>query len=326
MALITCPRCGRRISDRAEKCPTCGISKEEILRLIEEQTAREAAEQERLRKEREAKEAEDARIKAERRAEWWRTNSKNVWTAIGVLMGIIFVLIICAKINRAKEAKLIAQNIDQVLAAGDSCMHICAFDKAEKFYRKALDYNNDQDTYNRVRQKLIELNEQHKQADEKFNRALEQLQILLKEDDDVFNQNSYACLEEMKQIYPNRVMTTHYQNLAINQEKGITAMKQAPTPTKQAEHEPQATPERKAKGQGSNIYDLVVGSYTDDAKEPLREIRAKGYREAFLVAIVDDNGCPRNRVIAKRVYSKEEARKVQKALTNQGIKSWVWRH
>ena len=76
----------------------------------------------------------------------------------------------------------------------------------------------------------------------------------------------------------------------------------------------------------NNIYDLVVGSYTDDAKEPLREIRAKGYRDAFLVAIVDDNGCPRNRVIAKRVYSKEEARKVQKALTNQGIKSWIWRH
>lgn len=36
MALIICPKCGKQFSDRAEKCPQCGTSKEEVQRLIEE--------------------------------------------------------------------------------------------------------------------------------------------------------------------------------------------------------------------------------------------------------------------------------------------------
>ena len=55
MALITCPQCGKQFSDRAEKCPQCGTSKEKILYLIKEQEEREAAERERIRKERETK-------------------------------------------------------------------------------------------------------------------------------------------------------------------------------------------------------------------------------------------------------------------------------
>ena len=30
MALITCPKCGKQFSDRAEKCPQCGVSEEAL--------------------------------------------------------------------------------------------------------------------------------------------------------------------------------------------------------------------------------------------------------------------------------------------------------
>lgn len=81
MALITCPKCGKQFSDRAAKCPQCGISQEEVQRLIEEKKAQEAAEQERLRKEREAKEAEEKQL----RAEWWKKNRKYVFLIIFII-------------------------------------------------------------------------------------------------------------------------------------------------------------------------------------------------------------------------------------------------
>ena len=34
MALITCPECGRQISDRASVCIGCGIPMEEIIRIL----------------------------------------------------------------------------------------------------------------------------------------------------------------------------------------------------------------------------------------------------------------------------------------------------
>ncbi|MBQ4508682.1 MAG: leucine-rich repeat protein [Paludibacteraceae bacterium] len=71
MALIKCPKCGKEFSDRAQVCPQCGTSKEEVQRLIKEQAEREAAERERIRKEREAKEAEEARIRAKKRTTLW---------------------------------------------------------------------------------------------------------------------------------------------------------------------------------------------------------------------------------------------------------------
>ncbi len=38
MALIICPECGRKISDRAVMCPGCGIGQDEIQRMIAEKT------------------------------------------------------------------------------------------------------------------------------------------------------------------------------------------------------------------------------------------------------------------------------------------------
>ena len=87
MALIQCPKCGKEFSDRALKCPQCGTSKEEVLRLIKEQAEHEAVERERIRKE---QEAEEARI----RAEWWAANKKKIIIAI-----FLFILIIAAIIG-----------------------------------------------------------------------------------------------------------------------------------------------------------------------------------------------------------------------------------
>ena len=108
MALIKCPKCGKEFSDRAQTCPQCGTSKEEVLRLIKEQKDREAAERERIRKEREAKEAEEARIRAEKRAEWWAANKKKVGIAFLVIIAIIGILVTIIKVSNA-----VAKNRDK---------------------------------------------------------------------------------------------------------------------------------------------------------------------------------------------------------------------
>ena len=50
MALITCPKCGKRFSEHALACPQCGATKQEIERLVEEQKAKEAEERAVLKK------------------------------------------------------------------------------------------------------------------------------------------------------------------------------------------------------------------------------------------------------------------------------------
>ena len=93
MALIKCPKCGKDFSDRAQACPHCGISKEEVARLIAEQEAAEAAERERLRQERLVEEAKEERIRAEKRAEWWAANKKKVGIAVLVIIAVIGILV-----------------------------------------------------------------------------------------------------------------------------------------------------------------------------------------------------------------------------------------
>ena len=117
MALITCPKCGKQISERATACPHCGISKEEIQHLIAEKEAAEAAELERLRKEREAKEAEEARIRAEKRAEWWKLNKKWIISCI-----VIFIV--------SFTSYFIYVNRDTVVASNAKDISIFRFRKA----------------------------------------------------------------------------------------------------------------------------------------------------------------------------------------------------
>lgn len=76
----------------------------------------------------------------------------------------------------------------------------------------------------------------------------------------------------------------------------------------------------------NEVYDLVVGAYSGDVEEPLREIRAKGFSNAFVVSVVDNNGRPMRRVVAKRTYSKEDALRVKNALKSNHIDSWIWHH
>ena len=89
MALITCPKCGKRFSEHAEKCPQCGMSKGEALLLIQkqdEEAIREAEEQERIRKERAEKEA----VEADKRMELWITVISVLAISIIFCIGLIF--------------------------------------------------------------------------------------------------------------------------------------------------------------------------------------------------------------------------------------------
>ena len=90
MALINCPRCGGKISERAQRCPHCGGTKQEM-----EQIAEEAHIQ--------AKEVEEF---AAQRREWEKNNKKKVYIALAIIIG------------------LAASIITFKVASGDSCASI----------------------------------------------------------------------------------------------------------------------------------------------------------------------------------------------------------
>lgn len=98
MALIICPKCGKKISEHAEKCPMCGTYKNDFQHIREEKKAMEAAEQERLRIERETEKKrirlEKARLRKERRTIWWKTNKRIVFSCIVVSSVILSVFLI----------------------------------------------------------------------------------------------------------------------------------------------------------------------------------------------------------------------------------------
>ena len=224
MALIECPKCGKMFSEHAHACPQCGLSKGEVLALIEKReeeirlaAQRKAAElerqrreeQERLRKEREEKEAEEARIRAEKRAEWWKKNRKKVWITIAIFVSIISVIIAVPKIRNAIAERKLNQMVEAYLFSGDSCVNVFAFEEANSFYQKAIYWKNDSET----RDRIAKLYKAKAKADEDYNVALEKLKILLEADDNEFNRYSNECLDKMITIYPNRTETIYYKNL-----------------------------------------------------------------------------------------------------------------
>lgn len=224
MALIECPKCGKMFSVHAQACPQCGLSKGEVLALIEKReeeirlaAQRKAAElerqrreeQERLRKEREEKEAEEARIRAEKRAEWWKKNRKKVWITIAIFVSIISVIIAVPKIQNAIAERKINQKVEAYLFSGDSCVNVFAFEEANSFYQKAIYWKNDSET----RDRIAKLYKAKAKADADYNVALEKLKILLEADDNEFNRYSNECLDKMIAIYPNRTETIYYKNL-----------------------------------------------------------------------------------------------------------------
>lgn len=224
MALIECPKCGKMFSVHAQACPQCGLSKGEVLAWIEKReeeirlaAQRKAAElerqrreeQERLRKEREEKETEEARIRSEKRAEWWKKNGKKVWITIAIFVSIISVIIAVPKIQKAIAERKLNQMVEAYLFSGDSCVNVFAFEEANSFYQKAIYWKNDSET----RDRIAKLYKAKAKADADYNVALERLKILLEADDNEFNRYSNDCLDKMIAIYPNRTETIYYKNL-----------------------------------------------------------------------------------------------------------------
>lgn len=113
MALITCPKCGKEFSNRAQACPQCGIPTDEALLLIQKQEvekriahAREVAERERQHQE---FLAEQERIRTEKRAEWWAANKKKVWISVSIVVAIIiaiFVVIIISDVKKSERQRI----------------------------------------------------------------------------------------------------------------------------------------------------------------------------------------------------------------------------
>lgn len=238
MALITCPKCGKQFSDRAEKCPQCGITKEEALVLIKKQqeeiriaAEREAAERERLRKEREAKEAEEAqeaaererrriereakeaRLRAEKRAEWWQQNGKKVIRAAIISVALLVLIIVGLKTAQAITNKRAISKAEAIIEQADALIATYQFDEAQKICESGLRNINNEEARHIVLAKETDIRTAKNKADEEYENALKKLKILLDADDNVFNKYSNECLDKMIKIYPNRKETIYYKNL-----------------------------------------------------------------------------------------------------------------
>ena len=213
MALIKCPKCGKDFSDRAQACPHCGISQEEVARLIAEKEAAEAAECERLRQERLVKEAEEERIRAEKRAEWWAANKRKVGIAILILIGIILSIVAVKKISDAVAAKHAVTEAYEMIEQGKELASTYRFDEAKDLYDQAYRMTMDNEVRKAVQEQNDELVKARQAAESEYNNALRRLQILLDADDNEFNQYSNECLDKMIAIHPEAKTTQYFQNM-----------------------------------------------------------------------------------------------------------------
>ena len=213
MALIKCPKCGKDFSDRAQACPHCGISQEEVARLIAEKEAAEAAERERLRQERLLEEAKEARIRAEKRAEWWAANKRKVGIAILILIGIIVSIVAVKKISDAIAAKHAVTEAYEMIEQGKELVSTYRFDEAKDLYDQAYRMTMDKEVRNTIQEQNDELAKARQTAESEYNNALRRLQILLDADDNEFNQYSNECLDKMIAIHPEAKTTQYFQNM-----------------------------------------------------------------------------------------------------------------
>lgn len=245
MALIQCPECGKMISERAERCPQCGLERANIIRLLQEKEAlrvqqeaarirerEKAAEEARIRKVqaeeeariRIAKEQEEARIRAAKRAEWWQLNKKKVYAAIvivllaagGAVAGVFISKSVEAKNKAAEERRALEQEIaaaKDYIARGDSCATIYRFDEAEQYFSMAIERTKDIDVRNTAIMHRSQLSDKRDAARYEYNEALRKLEQYLEADDYEFYPESDACLDKMIEIDPYNSTTRYYRNM-----------------------------------------------------------------------------------------------------------------
>ena len=213
MALIICPKCGKKISEHAEKCPMCGTYKNDFQHIREEKKAMEAAERERLRKEREAKEAEEARIRAEKRAEWWKKNGKKVRNASLISLAIFLLVFGGMKVYQVIANKRAIAEANAIVDQADALIATYQFDEARNICESGLRNIDNEQAQHILFAKKTDIRNAKNKADAEYEEALRKLKILLDADDYVFNKYSNECLDKMIQIYPDRKETIYYKNL-----------------------------------------------------------------------------------------------------------------
>ena len=171
------------------------------------------AEQERLRKEREAKEAEEARIRAERRAEWWQQNGKKVIRAAIISVALLVLIIVGLKTAQAITNNRAISKAEAIIEQADALIATYQFDEAQKICESGLRNINNEEARHIVLAKETDIRNAKNKADEEYESALKKLKILLDADDNVFNKYSNECLDKMIKIYPKRKETIYYRKL-----------------------------------------------------------------------------------------------------------------
>ena len=178
--------------------------KEEQERKRREQAAAEEA---RIRAEKEAEEAQKALIRKEKRRKKVFISILLYFAFLLVGGGVTYLVVISIqKIRIIQEAK-------SFIHKGDSCVSICEFDQAKKYYYDALAVTKNKKTRQKAGQKLQEATEKQKAVNAEYEEALRRLRVLLEADDYKFNQYSNDCLNRMIELAPNRKETIYYKKL-----------------------------------------------------------------------------------------------------------------
>ncbi len=117
---------------------------EQYIKQVKEKIGRRKEERRIQSEEKRVKAEQKAIEKAARRKEWWQKNKTKVFVGIFIFIGAIIAAIFVVK----HQAKAIQEKSDilamQAFDAADSCMRVNNFDRAEEYYKLALEYANDE--------------------------------------------------------------------------------------------------------------------------------------------------------------------------------------
>lgn len=179
---------------------------------------REAAERERIRKENEAKEAEEARKRAQKRAAWWAANKKKVSIAALTLIGIIAAIIGIKIIANAISEKKTIADANNLITQGEQLLSTYHFDEAYEMFDKARKMTDDMGVRYKAAEGITQIGPIRNKVNAEYDNALKNLKVLMDADNNEFNELSNAFLDKMIGIYPNRQETKDYKNMRAKQE------------------------------------------------------------------------------------------------------------